>query len=150
MGIYDYDAGVVIFDIDGTLADIEHRRYLVEGDKKDFDAFYCMMTEDGIKSEIRGLCNSYHANGWEVFIFTGRPEFYRTITEKWLKDKAVFYSELWMRPADKQYTPDYIIKQEMLDKLARPVHIVFDDRDQVVRMWRDNGITCCQVADGNF
>jgi len=145
-----HDDGVVIFDIDGTLADIEHRRYLVEGDNKDFQGFYCMMTEDGIKSEIRGLCNSYRMNKWEVYLFTGRPEYYRTITEEWLKRKGVFYTELWMRPADQVYAPDYVVKKDMLDRLNRPVHIVFDDRDQVVKMWRDNNITCCQVADGNF
>jgi hypothetical protein len=27
---------------------------------------------------------------------------------------------------------------------------VFDDRNQVVRMWRDLGLTVFQVADGNF
>lgn len=150
MGVYDFDAGVVIFDIDGTLADIAHRRHLVEGSKKDFDSFYCMMEFDGVKDEIRGICNNYHVNGWDVFIFTGRPEFYRAITEDWLLNKGILYSKLWMRPAGQQYVPDYIIKKDMLDKLGRPVHIVFDDRDQVVRMWRDNGITCCQVADGNF
>ena len=26
----------------------------------------------------------------------------------------------------------------------------FDDRDKVVQMWRDNGITCFQVNYGNF
>jgi hypothetical protein len=26
----------------------------------------------------------------------------------------------------------------------------FDDRDKVVKMWRDNGIICFQVAPGDF
>ena len=30
------------------------------------------------------------------------------------------------------------------------VFAVFDDRNQVVDMWRDNGLTCFQVADGDF
>jgi len=28
--------------------------------------------------------------------------------------------------------------------------MVFDDRQQVVDMWRQNDLTCFQVADGNF
>jgi hypothetical protein len=27
---------------------------------------------------------------------------------------------------------------------------VFDDRDKVVKMWRENGINCFQVAPGDF
>ena len=30
------------------------------------------------------------------------------------------------------------------------VFAVFDDRQQVVDMWRSNGLTCFQVADGDF
>lgn len=30
------------------------------------------------------------------------------------------------------------------------VTAVFDDRQQVVDMWREIGLTCCQVAPGNF
>ena len=30
------------------------------------------------------------------------------------------------------------------------VAMVFDDRNQVVDMWRQNGLTCFQVADGDF
>jgi len=27
---------------------------------------------------------------------------------------------------------------------------VFDDRDKVVKMWRNQGLRCCQVAEGDF
>ena len=27
---------------------------------------------------------------------------------------------------------------------------VLDDRNQVVKMWRENGLTCLQVAEGDF
>jgi hypothetical protein len=53
---------------------------------------------------------------------------------------------------DKDYRQDYIVKQDILDKHIdkSKVWVVLDDRDQVVQMWRRNGLTCLQVSDGNF
>jgi hypothetical protein len=48
---------------------------------------------------------------------------------------------------------DSIVKREIFDDRIRQVwHVkgVLDDRDQVVRMWRDLGLTCVQVAPGDF
>ena len=59
-----------------------------------------------------------------------------------------------MRPTDKywHYMADNKIKQHWLDTLVDKddIFAVFDDRQQVVDMWRKNGLTCFQVADGNF
>jgi hypothetical protein len=55
-----------------------------------------------------------------------------------------------MRPQG-SFTPDDVLKQAWLDELgADNVFCVFDDRDKVVQMWRNNGLTCFQVAPGNF
>ena len=57
-----------------------------------------------------------------------------------------------MRP-EGDYRPDYQVKQEMLNSLkAEGFEVLFtvDDRKQVVDMWRRNGITCLQCAEGNF
>ncbi len=152
MSKYDEPAPAIIFDMDGTLADCEHRRHFITGKKKDFDAFYDAMAGDPVKSDIRGLLNMYRANNWHIIICTGRPEKYRSITECWLHSNAIFYNELFMRPDDKRFEPDYKVKQVMLDEIRkdRTVHIAVDDRKQVVDMWRINGVTCLQVADGDF
>ena len=51
--------------------------------------------------------------------------------------------------------PDDTLKQNWLDLLfpdnkKEDIVCVFDDRDKVVKMWRDNGLTCFQVAEGAF
>ncbi len=142
----------VISDLDGTLADCEHRRHFVTGDKKDFDAFYNAMASDTLKKDIRNLLDMYSMNGFHIIICTGRPESYRKITEAWLSKHGVTYYELRMRPDDKRHHPDFEIKEEMLKDIQkkRKVIIAIDDRNQVVDMWRRNGITCLQVADGDF
>ena len=67
-----------------------------------------------------------------------------------------FYSDpildLRMRPY-KDYTPDQDLKKAWLDAAraqGREPHLVFDDRQKVVDMWRAEGIPCFQVAPGDF
>jgi len=85
-------------------------------------------------------------------IVTGRNERFRQITERWLTWNEIPFSRLTMRP-NKDQRPDYIIKQEILDGfLSEGLDITFtvDDRQQVVDMWRRNGITCLQCDVGDF
>lgn len=61
-------------------------------------------------------------------------------------------AELHMR-ADGDYRPDDVVKREIYEQEIAPAEImgVIDDRDKVVRMWREElGLACIQVAPGNF
>lgn len=152
MGDYNANASAIIFDMDGTLANCEHRRHLVDGKKKDFDAFHDLMNNDTVKEEIRGLCNMYYMNGWYIIICTGRPEKYAGVTERWLLEHGVFFHELRCRQDNLLSVPDFEIKQNMLNDIrkTRDVYLAVDDRKQVVDMWRKNGVVCLQCEDGAF
>lgn len=144
----------VIFDIDGTLANIEHRVHYVDGSsgKKDFNAFYDAMVSDLPNFGIVQMARMYHANGWHITICTGRPEQYRRQTVDWLGSVGIFYDVLRMRPDDQRFRPDFEIKEDMLADIITSHDILFavDDRQQVVDMWRRNDILCLQVADGKY
>ena len=83
----------IIFDIDGTLADCSHRRHFVEGEKKDWDAFYSEMVNDAPNEPIVFICKamldyvyrSSTTDDLRVFIFTGRPAQYEGKTREWLE-----------------------------------------------------------------
>ena len=50
---------------------------------------------------------------------------------------------------------DHIIKREWLHKFReenpkKVIKGVFEDRSQVVDMWREEGLICYQVAPGDF
>jgi hypothetical protein len=69
-----------------------------------------------------------------------------------MEASGIIYDTLVMRPND-DYDPDHILKSRILDALIDEGYdpkMVFDDRDAVVKMWRDRGLTCLQVAEGNF
>jgi hypothetical protein len=57
-----------------------------------------------------------------------------------------------MRPQGSRIL-DITLKQLWIDRLfpdRSEILCAFDDRDKVVKMWRDNNVTCLQVAEGNF
>ena len=145
---------IVIFDLDGTLALIEARRALAakpDGKinwKKFFDPENIKL--DLPNAPVITAFKAFAEQGFKMVILSGRDSISRAETRQWLKDNDIHPDILWMRPQG-SFTPDDVLKRTWLDELgADNVFCVFDDRDKVVQMWRDNGLTCFQVAPGNF
>ena len=142
-----------IIDIDGTCSNAEARKYLIDGSqKKDWDRFYDLCGEDKPYIDILQLVNLLHKNGFYIAYLTGRVERVRTQTVSWLFNQGFPEGSLQMRP-DGDTRQDCIVKAEMADKCGltpENTFLVLDDRDQVVKMWRDRGFRCLQVVNGNF
>lgn len=144
----------VIFDIDGTLADCEHRRHHVTNGNKNWTAFFSELHLDKPKPNVIKFAQTIYYNddyGHELIIVTGRGEEYRDVTQKWLNDNAIYYTSLLMRPLNDS-RPDTEIKLEIYDKIKPNFNIilVIEDRTSLVKMWRSLGLECWQVADGDF
>lgn len=140
-----------IFDIDGTMADLTHRLHFIRRDKPDWAGFFAAVDGDSLHDHVAGLARSLF-NGTNLVIVSGRSDQSRPATEAWLTRHGILYNRLYMRRAG-DHRPDYQVKRELLDMLRadgyEPI-MAFDDRDQVVKMWREAGIPCAQVAGGNF
>lgn len=146
---------IIICDLDGTIADCEHRRHYIISAPKNWDAFYGGCSDDTpIKSIIR-LVNLFHKDGVEIVYVSGRRASCEAATLEWLSKHGLPQGKLFIR-AEGDYRQDYIVKEEILDtKILTNIHIsdilfALDDRNQVVNMWRKRGIKCLQVADGDF
>lgn len=142
-----------IFDLDGTLAKIEHRRHFVEGPKKDWPAFFKACVNDEPNEPVIRTLDLLRSTGGDAWIWSGRSDEVRAETELWLHSNVLDYEGLKMREAG-DHQPDETLKATWLDEMtpydrARLVAI-FDDRDRVVAMWRRKGVACFQVAPGNF
>ena len=146
---------IVIFDLDGTLALIDDRRDLATKDngKFDWDVFF---NPDNISLDLPNqpvidMANLLHKQGFRIFILSGRSDVTHQVTVDWLNDNGVWWDHLVMRPQNQLYLPDNDLKQGWLDTIGKDnVAMVFDDRNQVVDMWRKNGLQVFQVADGDF
>lgn len=142
-----------LFDIDGTLAKIDHRRPLVVGKKPDWKTFNSLMGDDVPNEPIVDLYRAlWETKRYELILVSGRGEEFRSVTETWLTWNLIPFGKLLMRPQG-DFRPDVEIKQEILDGLlseGKTISFVVDDRDSVVEMWRRNNITCLQCAEGDF
>ena len=143
----------VIVDIDGTCSNAVNRQHLVDGSqKKDWERFYDLCDEDEPHRDIRALVLLLASAGYRIAYMTGRVERVRAKTEAWLMGRGFPHGEIYMRP-DGDTRQDCILKAELADKFdIAPANtfLILDDRDQVVKMWRERGFRCLQVANGNF
>ena len=147
---------VVIFDLDGTLALIDKRRSkaLQKNGKLDWEVFFSpeniQLDEPNIP--VIKTFQAMKQAGFEVGIFSGRDSISHKETVEWLMENGIQFDFFKMRPQG-DCTPDDVLKKEWLDVIisdGKEILCVFDDRDKVVKMWRENGISCFQVAPGNF
>lgn len=139
-----------LFDLDGTLADCSHRLHHIKGARKNWRAFFAACSRDGPIPHMVELAR--HLMKVETVVFvSGRSDEVREQTLEWLKGHGL-KGPLYMRRAGDRRS-DFIVKAELLDRVIRdgfePI-MAFDDRDQVVKMWREKGIPCAQVAEGDF
>lgn len=134
---------LVVFDIDGTLANIDHRLKYVRSKPKNWKAFIAGIPQDTPNAPVVEAYKRLDSNH-NVIIATGRNEAQRGDTVRWLlNNKIDGWENMYMR-ADGDYRSDAIVKKEFLDqmveKYGQKPDMVFDDRPQVVRMWRENGV----------
>lgn len=142
---------IIIFDLDGTLAQVDHRRYLVEGPKKSWEAFHEACVNDTPNEAVIQVYRALLTCGrpFTHLIFSGRSDIVRPQTVAWLDKHLGLWHDLKMRK-EGDNTPDDDLKRAWVEPIKHRVFCVFDDRTKVVNMWRSLGIPCFQVAPGDF
>lgn len=143
---------LVVFDIDGTLANIEHRLDYVRSKPKNWKAFEAGIPHDGVNEPVAEIFYDLSDAGHDIVLASGRNESSRIATQDWLLSNGlVGWQKLYMRAAD-DYRSDDIVKREILDCIVADYgckpDMVFDDRPRVVKMWRDAGIFVFDVYQG--
>lgn len=143
---------IVLFDLDGTLADCSHRLPHILGDSKDWQPFFESCDKDTPIAHIIQLARMYFGAGYEIWIVSARSAIVSEKTIQWINKYLPFPNTLLLRkPKDRR--DDDVLKEEWLTSGTIPkerIHCVYEDRRRVVDMWRRNGIPCLQVAQGDF
>ena len=146
---------LVAFDLDGTLANIDHRLHHVKNKPKCWVKF-----NEGIKDDLPNLLvvevlKSLRASGHDIIFMSARQESCREETEKWLVKNGISAENpllLYMRD-DKDYREDSLVKEEMLEQVrldfGKWPDMMFDDRPRVVSMWKKLGVFVFDVYQGS-
>lgn len=145
----------IIVDIDGTLANIDHRLHHMkpeEGKKKNWKRFFDDIDKDTPNEWCVDIVDGMYEKAVSVFC-SGRPDEHQDITREFIADKCkLFIGELFMRRRN-DFRTDYIIKEVILDfeilTRYKPLFAI-DDRQQVVDLWRRRGIVALQCSAGDF
>ncbi len=139
-----------VFDLDGTICDVRHRRQFVATKPRNWDAWNAGLVNDtpnvSVQKVFQALRNDQDI---ELIIVSGRSDDYKEQTIKWLTDNDIFYDEIYMRKY-KDHRDDAIVKAEIADEIEKTHNIlaVFDDRKRVVDMWIKRGIWVFDVGQG--
>lgn len=142
---FEYDenkTSAYIFDLDGTLAKMV--------DRSPYD--YSKVANDIRNPSVSLINKMIGLFEIPIILCSGRKEECRLETEMWLQQNGIRYDFLFMR-ANGDDRKDAIIKEEIYRNHIEPAFNiigVFDDRNQVVDMWRSLGLTCFQCNYGGF
>jgi predicted kinase len=133
----------VIVDIDGTVA-------LHEGVRGPYDTSRYHLDRPNLPI-IDMIRHEAYDLGNKILFTSGRDVKFFGVTEEWLYEHVkVPVERLIMRDGPGR---DDIVKLDLFDKDIRSNYNVlraYDDRNRVVAAWRSIGLTCLQVADGDF
>lgn len=147
----------IAVDIDGTLLDGSHKAHLLTPPKttrsgwveQDFSAWVAACKDDKPILPTVYFIVAMAQAGHIIEFWTGRGEDCRQATQDWLDAHSLSGPALRMRPMSQAKLADHHCKKQYIERYGKP-DLVLEDRVAVVAMWRKQGITCWQVAEGNY
>jgi beta-phosphoglucomutase-like phosphatase (HAD superfamily) len=135
----------VVWDLDGTLSDDRARAHYVEvreGRARDWESYFDAIDQDPPIAASMEVLRALHAQGLRIVFLTGRPEYTRRKTERWLKANGLTdYDRLLMRPPG-DFRRAGEMKVEQIEKLRKQYELVcaFEDRIDVADALRVAGL----------
>lgn len=148
---------IYIFDLDGTLANCDHRLYLIQNKPRNWPAFHAACVNDEPIDHMLELAERLEHSQAIVSVWSGRDESVRNETLEWFRrcgypllyrSLTRFPQLLRMRPSD-DYRPGYELKRAWLRGVEvhdRPlIQCAFEDDLQCAEMYRSEGVPCFHV-----
>ncbi|MBN9158419.1 MULTISPECIES: phosphatase domain-containing protein [unclassified Microbacterium] len=145
---------VVLLDLDGVIADAEHRQRFLHQDEPDWTGFYAGVGADGVIAAGRALAGAVDG-GLAVLILTGRVDDVSSATRAWLEENRIRWDMLICRPAQEddeaRHAVDY--KRDEIAQLRRLGYepaLAADDNRKIVAMYEQEGIPTLYVPSGYY
>jgi len=141
----------ILFDLDGTLCNVDHRRQYVATKPRNWEAWNCSIINDKPISQVLEVLNALK-DRFSIFFVSGRSDDYRDVTIEWFEKHRICehdYNGLLMRKYQ-DYRDDAVVKGELADEIEKNYKIfaVFDDRRRVIEEWLRRGYFVFDVGQG--
>jgi len=137
-----------IFDVDGTLANVDPYLHYVRGPNRDYEAFHEASVDALPNIEVVEMLNHAFFDQMHIIIVTSRKEKWRGLTSYWLAKNDIGHHALYMR-SDDDNRPDYEVKKDILLKIKKHWNVVHavDDNPNVIKLWEDHGIPTTKIGN---
>jgi hypothetical protein len=135
----------VVWDLDGTLADDRARAHFVEveqGRKRDWQSYFDAIDEDPPIAASIALLGALRAAGIRIIFLTGRPEYTRPKTDRWLEANGLSgYDLLVMRPdGERRHAGEFKVDEIIRLRDRYELVCAFEDRIDVADHLRQVGL----------
>ena len=134
----------IVVDVDGTVADCNHRRHLY----KKGAAFFADVHLDTPITTVITVVQAIRDTGVVLVFLSARDEMCRQATSAWLAKNVGEYGRLYMRRSGDRRI-DRQVKTELLAELRsdnyQPI-LMIDDRNAVVDLWREYDLPVWHVV----
>lgn len=135
----------ILVDIDGTISDdtIRYNLSLKENGKVDWNSYFDndLILNDKVNNDLKNRIIKY-SKEYKIIFLTGRPEFLRDATIKWLDMNNIPFNDLVMRNKSKRYLDITDYKTKEIKKLKKYYNfmIAFDDLEEAIQAIKNNNI----------
>ena len=131
-----------LVDVDGTVANLEHRLHFLDRKPKDWENFYKKMDKDSPIQSVIKMVGEYANKGYTIIILTGRPERYREVTKQWLDKHNVPYDSLIMKSSADEFLPSHVWKRQQVLNLMDnyQIDLAIDDELRNRTVFEELGI----------
>ncbi len=139
---------MVVFDLDGTIADDSHRLPLIKLENR-WDEYFQLSYKDAPISWVIRLNGLVASGGHKIIILTGRSDIVKDDTSKWLEKYNVKYDDMIMRK-NGDNEPSTTWKPKMMDIIEKKYGkcwFIVEDQNKNVKMWRELGYNVLQNMD---
>lgn len=135
-----------VFDIDNTLANVNHRWYHLQDGKKEWKEFFAKQHKDEPYEAVVDVLHALLETGHRVIIVTGRDERFREETVEWLRKHLQWNflnEDIYMRPGgnreDDNTLKVKIIKNWLQRHPSYKMGGIFEDRHRIIDAFRKEG-----------
>lgn len=148
----------MIFDIDGTLADVTHLTHMLGAFPKagesyvEYEEYHKLAVHAPVVAWVVDMARAASKINYRIFLATSRRTTFMTETVQFLELNNIPCDMMFMRdPSDDRSATD--LKRDVLSRIRRlgyTVEQAFDDDPEVITMWESEGIEAFLVEGHGF